>query len=70
MNESKDITDSKTVQSAAVAGILGAIALMNALGAGIDFDQGQITEIVTSFVIIISAGVAIWGRITAKHILK
>ena len=62
--------ESGTVQAAIVAGLLGILTLLRACGIDfIDLDEGNLTEIVSAFAIIISAGVAVWRRIKAKTTL-
>lgn len=67
MNDTKKITESKTIQSSVVAGIIGVLALLRAFGLDLDLDEGYITEVVGAFGIIITAGISIWGRIMATH---
>lgn len=66
MENSKKITQSKTCQASVVAGILGILTLLRAFGIDVEFGENQIVEIVAAFGIIISAGVAIYGRIVAE----
>lgn len=70
MNETKNISSSITIQASVIAGILGVIHLLKSFGIDIDFDEGQITELVLAFGVIISAGVAFWGRLKATHKLS
>ena len=70
MNESKTPISSKGLQGSVVAGVIGLLALLRSFGVDIGFDQGQITEIIGAFAVIISAGVAFYGRWTATKFIK
>lgn len=70
MENSKDISSSKTVNASIVSILLGVGVLLRAFGVELDLDEGNLTELVGALGIIATAGIAIWGRITATHILK
>jgi len=70
MNETKSALSSTTIKSSIVGGILGLITLLKAFGVDIDLDQGNVTEIVGAFAIIITAAMAAWGRFKATSKIK
>jgi len=65
MDQSKKWYQSKTI----IGGIVAMIMMIVAFS-GFDLDEGVITEFVTNLFGLITMGVAIYGRIVAKHKIK
>lgn len=68
--DSKPIVKSTTCQASVIAGILGSLTLLRAFGVEIDIGENQVAEIVAAFGIIFAAGVAFYGRMKAKTLIK
>jgi len=57
----------KAYKSKSVVAGISAILVFVSMALGFDLDKGSITEIVGTLAVLISQGVAIYGRITAKE---